>query len=156
MTSQATQISAEAKMLIRKPVSQVFEAMVDPAITTNFWFTRSSGRVEAGKTITWYWDMYGVSADVSIVEVVKDEKIIFQWNDPPTTVEFYFMETKSGTYVMVRNFGFTETGDDLVEIVKDSTGGFTSLLDGMKAFLEFEIKLNLVADKYPAEIANHN
>lgn len=32
-------------MLIRKPVADVFEAFIDPLITTMFWFTKSSGRV---------------------------------------------------------------------------------------------------------------
>ena len=34
-------------MLIRKPVAEVFEAFVDPDITTKFWFTKSSGRLES-------------------------------------------------------------------------------------------------------------
>jgi len=33
-------------MLIRRPVAEVFEAFIDPDITTQFWFTRSSGRLE--------------------------------------------------------------------------------------------------------------
>ena len=38
------ELVAKAEMLIRKPVAEVFEAFVDPAITTQFWFTKSSGR----------------------------------------------------------------------------------------------------------------
>ena len=38
-------------MLIRKPVKEVFEAFIDPSITTKFWFTKSSGRLEVGKRI---------------------------------------------------------------------------------------------------------
>ena len=41
-------ITAKAEMLIRKPVAEVFEAFVDPAITSRFWFTRGSGRLEPG------------------------------------------------------------------------------------------------------------
>lgn len=33
-------------MLIRRPVMDVFEAFIDPDITTTFWFTKSSGRLE--------------------------------------------------------------------------------------------------------------
>ena len=33
-------------MLIRRPPEDVFEAFADPAITTRFWFTKSSGRLE--------------------------------------------------------------------------------------------------------------
>ena len=51
----------KAQMLIRKPVAKVFEAFVDPAMTTQFSFTKSSGRVEAGKQIRWEWGMYGDS-----------------------------------------------------------------------------------------------
>jgi uncharacterized protein YndB with AHSA1/START domain len=36
-------------MLIRKPVANVFEAIVNPDITTKFWFTKGSGRLELGK-----------------------------------------------------------------------------------------------------------
>src|SRR6266511_1088361 len=38
-------------MLIRRPVAEVFEAFVNPNITTQFWFTRSSGRLESGKAV---------------------------------------------------------------------------------------------------------
>jgi uncharacterized protein YndB with AHSA1/START domain len=39
----------KAQMLIRKPVKDVFEAFVNPAITTKFGFTKSTGRLEEGK-----------------------------------------------------------------------------------------------------------
>lgn len=33
-------------MLIRKPVKEVFEAIINPEITTKFWFTGSNGRLD--------------------------------------------------------------------------------------------------------------
>ena len=45
--------AAKTGMLIRKPAADVFEAFVNPEITTRFWFTRSSGRLEAGKQAQW-------------------------------------------------------------------------------------------------------
>ena len=54
----------ETQMLIRKPAALVFEAFIDPAITTKFWFTKSSGELVVGKTVTWEWEMYGVSTRV--------------------------------------------------------------------------------------------
>jgi uncharacterized protein YndB with AHSA1/START domain len=32
---------AKAQLLIRKPVAEVFEALLDPAITSRFWFSIS-------------------------------------------------------------------------------------------------------------------
>jgi uncharacterized protein YndB with AHSA1/START domain len=40
---------AVAEMLIRRPVAEVFEAFVNPDITSRFWFTKGSGRPESGK-----------------------------------------------------------------------------------------------------------
>jgi uncharacterized protein YndB with AHSA1/START domain len=48
--------SAEAQMLIRKPIAAVFEAFIDPEITKNFWFTRGSGKLEVGKTVSREWE----------------------------------------------------------------------------------------------------
>lgn len=57
---------AKTGMLIRKPATQVFEAVICPSITTKVWFTRSSGRLEPGKQVRWEWEMYGVSTQVTL------------------------------------------------------------------------------------------
>jgi uncharacterized protein YndB with AHSA1/START domain len=49
-------IQSKAEMLIRKPVAEVFEAFVNPDITSKFWFTGSSGRLAAGKQVQWDWE----------------------------------------------------------------------------------------------------
>jgi uncharacterized protein YndB with AHSA1/START domain len=36
---------AKAEMLTRKPVAEVFEAFVNPAITSKFWFSKGSESV---------------------------------------------------------------------------------------------------------------
>lgn len=138
----------EAQMLIRKPTEVVFNAMIDPTITNQFWFTKSSGALEAGKTVTWTWEMYHHSAEIRVIEIVPNQKIAFEWG-PKRTVVFTFEPRNGGTYVIAKETGYTETGDDLLAVIRDSTGGFTTVLDGMKAFLEHGINLNLIADKFP-------
>lgn len=66
-------------MLIRKPVSEVFEAFVDPAITTRFWFTKSSGRLQEGKQIRWDWEMYNHSVEVSVKAIEANKRILIEW-----------------------------------------------------------------------------
>ena len=86
-------------MLIRKPAHEVFEALVDPAITTKFWFTRSSGRAEPGADIQWEWEMYHVSAKVSVKEVEPNRRIVIEWGDEEkgsTTVEWRSLLADSG------------------------------------------------------------
>jgi uncharacterized protein YndB with AHSA1/START domain len=146
--------NTEAKMLIRKPVAQVFEAFIDPAITTNFWFTSGSDKLEVNKKVTWEWEMYGVSTLVDVKEIVPNKKIIIEWaDDPGTKVEFKFEQrSNDSTYLIITEWGYEMTGEKLLAKIKDSTGGFTTVLDGLKAFLEHGINLNLVADKFPDKI----
>ena len=66
-------------MLIRRPVEEVFEAFADPAVTTRFWFTRGSGRLEAGKQVQWDWEMYGISVPVDVRAVEPGRRIRIEW-----------------------------------------------------------------------------
>ena len=136
-------------MLIRKPVEEVFEAFIDPTITTQFWFTKSNGRLEKGKRIRWEWEMYGVSAELDVKEIEQSKRILIQFDDE-TIVEWLFTPRESeGTYVTIINYGFKGDSTEIVNQVIDSTGGYTTVLCGLKALLEHNVKLNLVADKFP-------
>ena len=142
----------ETQMMIRKPVSTVFNAFIDPTITTKFWFSKSDGKLTQGKTVTWEWEMYNISTKVFIKAIIPNQLISMEWGNPTTTVDYEF--TKLGantTYVIIKNYGFQQKGADLIEAIKDNTGGFTTVLDGLKAYLEHNIVLNLIADKYPAK-----
>src|SRR5262249_35974859 len=156
---QLTQVpAAKTAMLIRKPVGEVFEAFVNPAITSRFWFTKGSARLEAGRQVQWAWAMYGVSIPVTGKALVTNERILIEWPGPkgPTTVEWTFQPLPDGTtFVRVANAGFTGTGDEVVAQALDATGGFTWHLAGAKAFLEHGLELNLVRDRYPKGVEGH-
>jgi uncharacterized protein YndB with AHSA1/START domain len=71
---------AKAEMLIRKPVSEVFEAFVDPAITSKFWFSKGSGRLEEGKQVQWDWEMYKFSVQVNVKEIETNKRILVEFD----------------------------------------------------------------------------
>ncbi len=157
MDLQLTRIPpVEVGMLIRRPPADVFQALVDPAITTRFWFTKSSGKVEPGASIRWEWEMYGASAEVSVREVEDDRRILFDWGDgaASTTVELRFTPHGDGTYVEVTESGLSGDGDEIVSRVAGSTGGFTIALCALKALLEHHVVLTVVADRFPSREAS--
>ncbi len=144
--------SAKAEMLIRKPVAEVFEAFVNPALTSKFWFTKGSGRLEAGKQIQWDWEMYGHSVQVSVKAIEENKRILIEWPGygAPSTVEWFFApRADNTTFVSITNTGFSGDGDEIVKQVAESTEGFTLVLAGLKALLEHNILLNLVPDRFP-------
>ncbi len=137
----------ESQMLIRKPVSEVFEAMANPDITSNFWFTKGSGRVEPGKTLEWEWGQFGVKDTVDILEVNHNEFISLKWKlgDLKTTVEMYF-ESKSDETMLLRVIekGFWDSLpaedknlEEKINLMMGQNGGWTLVLSNMKAYLEF-------------------
>jgi uncharacterized protein YndB with AHSA1/START domain len=146
--------AAQTGMLIRRPVAEVFEAFINPDITTKFWFTKSSGKLIAGKEVRWDWEMYGISVPVTVNTVEPNKRIVIQWpgQNALTSVEWIFTPHEYGTFVRITNNGFTGSGDELVAQAIDSTQGFTLVLAGLKALLEHNIELNLVSDRYPKGI----
>jgi uncharacterized protein YndB with AHSA1/START domain len=145
-------------MLIRRPVADVFEAFVNPEITAKFWFTKGSGRLEPDQQVTWDWEMYGISIPVTARTVEPNSRLVVEWPGygSPTTVEWIFEpQTDATTFVRITETGFVGNGDELVTQVTDSTQGFSLVLAGLKALLEHNVRLNLVADRYPKGIERH-
>jgi uncharacterized protein YndB with AHSA1/START domain len=144
---------AMAQMVIRRPVAEVFEAFVDPAITSRFWFSRSTGRLAVGQTVRWDWEMYGVSTNVDVKAVDRNRRILIEWGGPDNTssVEWKFEATsKDQTLVVIRNWGFRGDADKIVADAINSTSGFSFVLAGLKAYAEHHVDLNLVRDHDPA------
>jgi uncharacterized protein YndB with AHSA1/START domain/ketosteroid isomerase-like protein len=143
---------AKTGMLIRKPVGEVFAAFIDPEVTTKFWFTKSSGRLEAGKPVTWEWEMYGASTRVIAKAIEPNRRIVIEWDgySGRTQVEWKFAPQNDGTtFVSIAESGWSGSGDELVKYAANSTQGFTWTLAGLKALLEHNLRLNLVADRFP-------
>src|SRR5262245_52067054 len=150
--------AARTGMLIRRPVADVFEAFVNPEITTKFWFTRTTGRLEVGKQTRWAWEMYDVSALVTPTAIEPNKRIVIEWPGYSglTTVEWIFAPQEDGTtFVSIAESGFSGSADELVKYIADSTQGFTLVLAGLKALLEHNIRLNLVADRFPKGTEEH-
>jgi uncharacterized protein YndB with AHSA1/START domain len=151
MTNNFQSPVVKVQMLIRKPVAQVFEAVVDPAITSRFWFSKGSGRLEEGKQVQWDWEMYGVSTHVDVKAIEMNKRILMEWDpDNPTSVEWTFeARDKDRTFVIIKNWGFRGDAEKVLAEAMNSTGGFTFVLAGMKVFLEHGIEPNLVVDHAP-------
>ena len=143
-------VKVTAQMLVRKPVPEVFEAIVNPVITTRFWFTKSTGRLGKSARVRWDWEMFGVGDDLTVKEFEENSRILIEWKNDPTVVEWRF-EDRGGkaTLVTISNWGFLGSCDQVLPSVVDSKGGYTMVLAGLKAWLEHGIRLNLITDQFP-------
>jgi|HubBroStandDraft_2_1064218.scaffolds.fasta_scaffold16648_4 uncharacterized protein YndB with AHSA1/START domain len=145
----------QSSMLIRRPPSEVFEAIADPEITSKFWFTNSTGRLEPDASVQWTWGMYNVSVPVRVKEFDKDSRLVVEMGNAPdsATIEWRFERRDADrTYVIVTvleaGFAF-KTGDDMCAWALDQMGGYSQVLAALKALLEHNVVLSLVLDAWP-------
>lgn len=100
------QTSVKSEMLILKPVYEVYEAFVNPDITTKFWFTKSNGRLEVGKHVRWDWEIYGVWDEIHVKELETNKRIVVESSDG-STIEWIFNDrAENETFVTISVSGF--------------------------------------------------
>ncbi len=135
---------------IARPVSEVFEAVVDPQQLSRYFTTGGAkGRMQTGATVMWDFHDFPGAFPVKIVEVVKDSRVVLKWaaNEPgaaepyDTTVTMTFEGLDDGrTLVTIAEQGWRETPAGL----KASYGnceGWMQALCAMKAWMEHGINL---------------
>ncbi|MCG8376197.1 MAG: SRPBCC domain-containing protein [Chlorobiales bacterium] len=144
-------LTAKARIRIRKPPSEVFNAFADAKSMSQFWFTRRDDGLKKGETVSWFIGSgeRAISFDVRVKELEHPNKIVIEWEngDDYTQVTWSFEEAKDGnTILTIEESGFTGSQDTIIERAIDSTGGFNQVIVAAKAFIENGVGLNVVAD----------
>lgn len=140
---------------ISKPVSEVFEAVVDPKSLSQYFTTGGArGRLETGATVYWDFHDFPGAFPVHVVEVERDRKIVLRWggDDAPadsgqesakraTTVTMDFTEIQDGrTLVTIAEEGWPETDDGLAASYGNCMG-WSQMLCALKVWIEHGINL---------------
>ncbi|MGG4170068.1 SRPBCC family protein [Rossellomorea vietnamensis] len=130
-----------SQMKIQKPAHEIFEAFVDPEMIGNFWFSSSSERWEEGKTVTLRYEEYDAQGDIHIVEIQEEKKIVFEWaGNHKVTISFTQEETGS-TIVGVKEEGFDENNENVINELVDNKEGWVYMLTCLKGYMEYGVNL---------------
>lgn len=135
-------------IFVNRPRHEVFEAVADPAELSEYFTTGGAkGRLETGATVTWDFHDFPGAFSVEVVEVVPDEKIVFDWqaNEPGADynirVTMRFTDVEGGrTKVEIEESGYRDTAAS----VKASYGncmGWSQMLAALKMWVEHKVNL---------------
>jgi uncharacterized protein YndB with AHSA1/START domain len=142
MDNHKLEIKASLKM--QKPLHEVFEAIVDPLKMANYFISKSSGRIEEGKTLVWKFPEFEMEFPIRVVKVETDKYISFFWNDfdgTETNVEiFLYPKEDASTFVTVTEKSRSNDADG-IKWLQGNTEGWANFLACMKAYLEYGINL---------------
>jgi uncharacterized protein YndB with AHSA1/START domain len=130
--------SVTSGIKIHRPITEVFEAIVNPEQMSNYWFSSGTDRLAEGKIITWRYDEYNAEGAVKVLEIQEPYNIVFTWGDPkhPTTVSITLTEQENeSTIIKVTESGFNDDPAEL-EIMLAQKEGWVYMLTCLKAYTE--------------------
>lgn len=131
---------ARAALQIQKPVSIVFQSIVNPDVMTRYFISESDGRLETGKDRTWAFSDFPGNIPIRDVQVIPGRSVRFVWD--PETVVHITLEPMPGdsTLVRVSEDGKVVNEENLKWVIQN-TEGWANFLACMKAWLEYQVPL---------------
>jgi len=70
-------IKTKVQMGILKPAHEIFDAIVDPEKMNKYFISKSTGRMESGKSLIWTWEDFDATHEVRVKDVEKDKLASF-------------------------------------------------------------------------------
>lgn len=149
------EISARAQIIVHSAREVVFDAFIDPAIMSKFWLTRRDDGLRAGETVTWFVGTApdAIEIEVRVKQVDRPSRIVLDWGHGDTFTTVTWTLTEKGldrTLLVIEEHGYVGTEDEVLARALDSTGGFNQVIVALKALLEHDAVINVVADHVSA------
>ncbi len=134
----------KAALQIAKPAPEVYEAIVNPDIMRNYFISKSTGRMEEGKTVIWNFPEFEFDAPVRVGKLELDKYVSFYWEGSEGNELLVEMALSSqpdhSTVVRITEKSMDNNEAGLAWLV-GNTEGWANFLACMKAWLEYGIHL---------------
>jgi uncharacterized protein YndB with AHSA1/START domain len=136
-------LEIKAALQISKPVNEVFEAIVDPVKMSNYFISKSSGRMEEGKLLTWQFPEFEMNFPVRIGKIERNKYISFYWDiDAIELLTEMTLTPKANNSTLVNITEKSRKNDEAgIKWLKGNTEGWANFLACLKAWLEYGINL---------------
>lgn len=134
MRNQSLEIKAAIRVL--KPAKEVFASIMNPAEMSNYFISKSSGRLEEGKKVTWYFPEFGEGYPVRGGKIEKDRYISFKWNAEDgrvLLVEIVLTPAENNATVVTVTEKSRDNDEAGILWLKHNTEGWTNFLACLKA-----------------------
>lgn len=141
MSNQILEI--KTNLQIQKPAHEVFEAIADPSKMSNYFISKSNGRMEESKNLIWQFPEFDMEIPVRISKIDLDKYISYYWdNDCKETFVEMTLTPKDGGATLVTVTEKSMNNDEAgIKWLKGNTEGWGNFLACLKAYLEFGINL---------------
>jgi uncharacterized protein YndB with AHSA1/START domain len=151
MKNQTLEI--KAALQISKSVNEVYEAIVDPVKMSNYFISKSSGRMEEGKKIMWCFPEFEMEFPIRVGKIVNNKYISFYWDvDGIELLTEMSLTPGKGNSTLVNITEKSRKNDEAgIKWLKSNTEGWANFLACLKAYLEYGINLRKGAFDFLSE-----
>jgi uncharacterized protein YndB with AHSA1/START domain len=136
-------LEIKVALQIQKKAPEVFEAIVNPDQMSHYFISKSSGRMEEGKTLTWYFPEFEEGFPIVVGQIVPNKSIIYYWEHTGEKLKVKItltpMEDESTLVTIIEKS--KENDPEGIEWLKGNTEGWANFLACLKAHLEYGINL---------------
>jgi uncharacterized protein YndB with AHSA1/START domain len=136
-------LSIKTALQIGKPVNDVFEAIVDPDLMSNYFISKSSGRMVEGKTIMWRFPEFEMEFPIRVGQIEKDKYISYYWevDGSDLFVEMTLATARNNSTVVTITEKSMKNDEAGIKWLQGNTEGWANFLACLKAWLEYGINL---------------
>ena len=151
MENQTLEI--KAALQIQKPVSEVFEAILDPEKMSNYFISKSSGRMEEGRQIKWQFPEFDMEFPIDVSKIENDKYISFSWemDNIKLLVEITLIPKNNDSTLVTVTEKSRKNDEAGIKWLKGNTEGWANFLACLKAYLEYGINLRKGAFDFMSE-----
>ena len=141
MKNQPLEIKVALQIL--KPVNEVFEAIVEPTKMSNYFISKSSGKMEEGRQIMWQFPEFEMEFPIRISKIKRDNYISYYWEMDSIELLVEITLTPRGSESTLVTITETDRNNDEpgIKWLKGNTEGWANFLACLKAYLEYGINL---------------
>ena len=141
MSKQTLEIKVAIQIL--KPARTVYEAIVDPKKMTNYFISKSSGRMIEGEQLTWKFPEFEEEFPIRVGKIEQDRYISYHWDidGEELLVEMTLTPTDGDATLVTITEKSMKNDEAGIKWLMGNTGGWANFLACLKAYLEYGINL---------------
>ncbi|MCX6236110.1 MAG: SRPBCC domain-containing protein [Bacteroidia bacterium] len=141
MTPQTLEI--KTALQIQKTSAEVFEAIVDQQKMSNYFISKSTGRMEEGNNLIWNFPEFDIDIPIRVGKIVQDKYISYYWTvgDQELLVEMTLTPREDNSTLMTITEKSKNNDEEGIKWLMGNTEGWANFLACLKAYLEYGINL---------------
>jgi len=136
-------LEIKAALQIQKSARDIFDAIIDPDKMSNYFISKSSGKMEEGRQIIWKFPEFEMEFPIRVGKIEADKYISYYWNidDIELFVEMTLTPRDSNATIVTVTEKSRNNDEAGINWLKGNTEGWANFLACLKAYLEYGINL---------------